>query len=66
VSKDRLDVMMLPQQQCFSVRNDGCGWDRVGGAAARLRETADVYELTVVVHRRKPSLSGGLFRALER
>ena len=26
VSKDRLDVMMLPQQQCWSVHNDPRGW----------------------------------------
>src|SRR5262245_30266421 len=26
VSKDRLDVMMLPEQQCLSVRNDVDGW----------------------------------------
>jgi hypothetical protein len=26
VSKDRLDVMVLPEQQCSSVRNDAAGW----------------------------------------
>src|SRR6516162_5892867 len=26
VSKDRLDIMVLPEQQCFSVRNDAAGW----------------------------------------
>ena len=26
VSKDRLDVMVLPEQQCFSVRNEAAGW----------------------------------------
>jgi transposase len=26
VSKDRLDVMVLPEQQCSSVRNDPTGW----------------------------------------
>jgi transposase len=26
VSKDRLDVMVLPEQQCSSVRNDPIGW----------------------------------------
>jgi transposase len=26
VSKDRLDVMVLPEQQCSSVRNDPAGW----------------------------------------
>jgi transposase len=26
VSKDRLDVMVLPEQQCSSVRNDTTGW----------------------------------------
>jgi transposase len=26
VSKDRLDVMVLPEQQCSSVRNDEAGW----------------------------------------
>src|SRR6202162_495652 len=26
VSKDRLDIVVLPEQQCFSVRNDAAGW----------------------------------------
>src|SRR6516164_637783 len=26
VSKDRLDIMVLPEQQCFSIRNDAAGW----------------------------------------
>ena len=26
VSKDRLDVMVLPEQQCSSARNDAAGW----------------------------------------
>ena len=26
VSKDRLDVMVLPEQQRFAVRNDAAGW----------------------------------------
>jgi hypothetical protein len=26
VSKDRLDVMVLPEQESFSVRNDAAGW----------------------------------------
>ena len=26
VSKDRLDVMVLPARQCFSVANDRAGW----------------------------------------
>ena len=26
VSKDRLDVMVLPEQQCSAVRNDPVGW----------------------------------------
>jgi transposase len=26
VSKDRLDIMVLPEQQYFSVRNDAAGW----------------------------------------
>ena len=26
VSKDRLDVMVLPEEQCFSVSNDAAGW----------------------------------------
>ena len=26
VSKDRLDIMVLPEQQFFSVRNDAAGW----------------------------------------
>src|SRR5262249_61736060 len=34
VSKDRLDVMVLPGQQSFAVRNDAAGWDEL---IARLR-----------------------------
>ena len=34
VSKDRLDVMVLPEQQSFSVRNDAAGWAEL---IARLR-----------------------------
>jgi transposase len=34
VSKDRLDIMVLPEQQCFSVRNDAAGWAEL---IARLR-----------------------------
>src|SRR4051812_7222179 len=26
VSKDRLDIMVLPEQQCLSVHNDASGW----------------------------------------
>jgi transposase len=26
VSKDRLDVVVLPDEECFSVRNDAAGW----------------------------------------
>ena len=26
VSKDRLDVMVLPEEQCCSVPNDASGW----------------------------------------
>ena len=26
VSKDRLDIMVLPNEQCFSVPNDEAGW----------------------------------------
>jgi hypothetical protein len=37
VSKDRLDVMVLPGQQSFAVRNDAAGWAelmaRLGGLA---------------------------------
>ena len=29
VSKDRLDVMVLPEQQCSSVRNDVAGWSEL-------------------------------------
>src|SRR6195256_5215231 len=29
VSKDRLDVLVLPEQQCSSVRNDAAGWDKL-------------------------------------
>src|SRR5262245_24493623 len=34
VSKDRLDVMVLPGQQSFAVRNDAAGWAEL---IARLR-----------------------------
>jgi len=34
VSKDRLDVLVLPEQQSFSVSNDVAGWAEV---VARLR-----------------------------
>src|SRR5499425_3091564 len=34
VSKDRLDVMVLPEQQCFWVGNDAAGWAEL---IARLR-----------------------------
>src|SRR5215471_14269497 len=34
VSKDRLDVMVLPEQESFSVRNDAAGWAEL---VARLR-----------------------------
>ena len=37
VSKDRLDVMVLPGQQSFAVRNDAAGW---GELIARLRGIA--------------------------
>jgi hypothetical protein len=26
VSKDRLDVMLLPEEECASVSNDAAGW----------------------------------------
>src|SRR6266487_3168817 len=29
VSKDRLDVMVLPGEQCSSVNNDAAGWDKL-------------------------------------
>src|SRR5262245_41615458 len=29
VSKDRLDVMVLPEERCFSVSNDAAGWDKL-------------------------------------
>ena len=37
VSKERLDVMVLPEQQRFSVRNDAAGWAEL---IARLRSFA--------------------------
>jgi transposase len=37
VSKDRLDVMMLPGPQSFAVRNDAAGWAEL---IARLRDLA--------------------------
>ncbi len=29
VSKDRLDVMVLPEEQCSSVSNDAAGWAKL-------------------------------------
>jgi hypothetical protein len=29
VSKDRLDVMVLPEEQCASVSNDAAGWEKL-------------------------------------
>jgi transposase len=29
VSKDRLDVMVLPEEQCSSVSDDAAGWDKL-------------------------------------
>ena len=29
VSKDRLDVMVLPEEQCSSVPNDAAGWAKL-------------------------------------
>ena len=29
VSKDRLDVMVLPEEQCTSVPNDAAGWAKL-------------------------------------
>jgi transposase len=37
VAKDRLDVMVLPEQQSFAVRNDAAGWAEL---IARLRGLA--------------------------
>src|SRR5258707_8683513 len=36
VSKDRLDVMVLPEEQCCSVPNDTGGWGHAPRAAAKL------------------------------
>jgi transposase len=37
VSKDRLDIMVLPEEQCFSVSNDPAGWvdlvERLSGSS---------------------------------
>ena len=39
VSKNRLDIMVLPEQQYFSVRNDAAGWaeliERLRGPRSR-------------------------------
>src|SRR5207244_234217 len=54
VSKDRLDVMVLPEQQCSSVRNDLAGWadlvERLRGfsIAASGIEASGGYERGVV------------------
>jgi transposase len=37
VAKDRLDVMVLPEQQSFAVRNEAAGWAEL---IARLRGLA--------------------------
>jgi transposase len=37
VSKDRLDVMVLPEQRSIAVRNDAAGWAEL---VARLRGLA--------------------------
>jgi transposase len=29
VSKDRLDVMLLPEEECASVSNDAAGWAKL-------------------------------------
>jgi len=29
VSKDRLDVMLLPEEKCASVSNDAAGWTKL-------------------------------------
>jgi hypothetical protein len=36
VSKDRLDIVVLAEQQCFSVRNDAAGCWSSGCAASRI------------------------------
>ena len=44
VSKDRLDIMVLPEQQYFSVRNDAAGWaelvERLRGLSISATPTA--------------------------
>ena len=41
VSKDRLDVMVLPDEYSSSVPNDPAGLGDIGGAAARLLDHSD-------------------------
>ena len=45
VSKDRLDIMVLPNEQCFSVPNDEVGW-------ATLLEVITIYEVDATGERR--------------
>src|SRR5215472_8014776 len=54
VSKDRLDIMILPEERCFSVNNDPAGWaeviERLGNAstAAIGIEASGGYERGVI------------------
>jgi hypothetical protein len=49
VSKDRLDVMVLPEEQCSSVSNDAAGWAMPTRPAQRQTPTAErLIEMFVV------------------
>jgi len=57
VSKDRLDVMMLPQQQCWSVHNDPRGW-------AELVERLRSFSISAIGLEASGGYERGVMRAL--
>ena len=57
VSKDRLDVMVLPEQQCSSVRNDVAGW-------AELVERLRGFSISAIGLEASGGYERGIMRAL--
>src|SRR5258708_6074896 len=57
VSKDRLDVMVLPEQQCSSVRNDVAGW-------AELVERLRSFSISAIGLEASGGYERGIMRAL--
>ena len=57
VSKDRLDVVVLPEQQCSSVRNDTAGW-------AELVEQLRGFSIAAIGLEASGGYERGVFRAL--